>query len=289
MRSLIVNGRNEVGLFSHFFSSIGACDYLEKNPEYDNVYFDLRVDIYDNMNIWEFLFEQGKLPDPKAENFRSGFTDFNYKIGCFLSEEDRNSIYRLIQKYVVIKKDIRAEYDELARTYADRPYVAVHRRATDHYMHGEIVDVQHFFRALDDARQRLGIPHVYLATDDLVTLEQFKEHYGSDLIYIPHFVRVTGDKGIHAHPQITDKKRVLKEALFEGLLLAGASYLVKTYSNLSMFAICMNRDLPYVDVDKHVYYDVVPSRFRLPHLGWGIRRNFRKFRQKLVDYIIGVK
>ena len=158
------------------------------------------------------------------------------------------------QKYVrlneVMEEFVHTGIQSLGLT--DRT-VAVHCRGTDYNLgskeHPVIVTPEDYFKILDPWLDESLFDTVFLATDDLKCLEQFRAHYGEKLCFYQDVQRTDGKEGDHfSQSQRKNHKYLLgAEVIRDVYTMASCNGLLAGMSEVSICTRIANRafGVPY--------------------------------------------
>lgn len=199
-------------------------------------------------NVYEYWFEQPFTPQDGCEDI----SEFSLKLEIDVCEEEREILHNLLEKYMLPKESIKEEIKKFTQdNFLGHKVLAVHKRGTDHYIHSDILPNKYYFDVIDRLIIEEGYEKLFLATDEKTTLTEFQNKYGDKLIYCNH-IRVDGDKALFDSP--VDKFIHGKEVIIDCYLMSKADCLIKTKSTVSNFACYLNKDLRYIEIDKHISY-----------------------------------
>lgn len=151
--------------------------------------------------------------------------------------ERRDLLNRLINKYIHLRKDIQNTIDAFYNeNMKGTPLLAVHIRSSD-----KIVEVQHLHelnkrypREIEKVLQAQPGVRIFLMTDSIEILEEYRKRYGNLLIYTD-CRRVSGNgPGVH-YQKYKDNRIKGLEVILDTWLAAKCDYFIGNgYSNVSL-------------------------------------------------------
>ena len=253
--------RGGVGLFSYVlqvFSNLSSVYNTDDKLDIQYTEAHIRyLDVYRGPNMWNYYFEQPfKLDIVDYDDVRSVvFIENDLTVPlAFIPKQDQDIIEVgrvLCNKYIKVLPHI---LDKVSNFLEDNglvtgEYFAIHRRATDHYLDGEILPLSVYFAEADKLFDRFD--KCLLATDDVHTNNAFKERYG-DKVYSRDVFRSDTKRGAHFESPNGYGYQLGGEVLVDSLLLASSGFLLRTVSNVSMFSLYYNPDLLYKNMDTHI-------------------------------------
>lgn len=149
-----------------------------------------------------------------------------------LYRADATTAYRaLINKYLVVRADIREEIDAFAGWWMPpdhrRPIIAVHVRASDKHKEDPHLDQKNavYPQVIAQIASRHQSVRVFLMTDSEAVRREFAARYGPALI-TTEAVRAPGETGVHYMPEHTDRRRLGVEVLKDAYLAARSDFFI---------------------------------------------------------------
>src|SRR5262245_8892904 len=247
------------GFFSLIIQAV-ANSYDLRN-EYDRFYFDYRgSDFFRDERLGEdnffnnyFVQDKNLLASPRQREV-DWVSVWHVRRDTWQSigGETRAEIGRVVRRRLRIKDTILSKIDRIERErFGGRRILGLHKRGTDHGFHGELLPLTDYFSAVD--RHIGAFDRLYLATDEADTVRRFQERYRDKLIYLDDVFRSSDERSVHEHTFENNYKKG-EDVLIEAVLLSRVDFLLKTMSNVSLFSILHNPDLPYERLDPHVEY-----------------------------------
>lgn len=187
---------------------------------------------------WSDFFESTQDVN-KNENFFNFYSEssWNLKEGV-ISEEDLKELRQINNTYIKFNQNITSF---LSNNSLPSNYMAVHRRGTDHGMHGTVYDLNRYYSAIDSEIDKYE--WLYVATDEELSLKNFQSRYGKKVIFQNEAIR-----SFDAHPihyQNGDVKTGM-QVIYDSIALSKSQYSVFTCSNVSTYSRILNEKLNYV-------------------------------------------
>lgn len=250
--------RRNCGLFSDFLTILAGIMYFEDNNI--NYYIDWQNDLYHshslNKNLFDDFFHQKERDDSSFDAIHLNTTPYGYffpEIINLISEDD---IFNFLSKPSSILKNKISFNEELIKKidldlFKDQKVLGVHRRATDHGIHGIIESDQYVINCIEHELNKNQYDKLFLITDDLNFFELMKNKYGNFLLFTDS-IKVTGSTGIH-HRTDLDKNNLAYEVMRDAILFSRTDYKILTKSNVSTFANLLNlkkNSFTYIDKNK---------------------------------------
>lgn len=255
---IFVSGdNNERGFFSyvnHVIRNIANTDPEDKvfvDFNKTTLYYDSKIQ--STNNVWEYYFEQ--LTDLSIEEIKSKYqyeiyTFYGNKIVFDIGKINENDRYLMNEslKKIKIKSHILKKVDEFVEShFKEYSVLGVHKRGTDHGLHGQLLSIDKYFQEVDIELSNNNYQKIFLATDENSTLKAFRERYG-DLIINYDSIKSDSDKAVFIGNR-QDIYKLGEDILVESILLSKCNFLIRTFSNVSLFSLVYNIDLKYKDID----------------------------------------
>lgn len=248
------------GMFAVFNLILGHL-HLFDTGQYANVQ-GLKVDFgyegnyYDPMhgpNWWQYYFEPLTVGSSKATNVRLFSPDENQHAWAIRRNLTRQDAFRLIDKYVRVRKTILEKVKKFSELYfKDCFMIGVHYRGTDKAAEAPRVPYDEVIRVVGENLAMLGDQKskIFVATDEQAFLNYIQKAFPNQVIAINAF-RSSNTNNLHHttnHPYEQGK-----QAIIDALLLANCQLLIRTSSNLSLWSSYYNPDLPVIMLN-HRYH-----------------------------------
>lgn len=162
--------------------------------------------VHGHTNPFEYYYEQPCVQAADLTSYRYELTnrecDLNYSSalkpenGYDLSEEYILAIADIIRRYIRPNAETQAMMREAETFLGGRKTLGVHVRLTDfrqnYYGHPTCITPDQHLRAARDAVEQYGFERVFLATDDVETVETFREAFGNSLLTYEDVTRSDG-------------------------------------------------------------------------------------------------
>lgn len=240
----------ERGMFSYLNTTVANISYAIKK-EY-NFHIDWSSAKYysdkNGDNVFDYYFEQPSLKN-KLNDINQEMYFFEESIDVYgidwLNKENRTYWNDIISKNIILKEYLKKEINDFYEDNFNCKVLGVHRRATDHYTHIDILPTEIFFKAIDEKLEQ-GYDKIFLATDDQLEFNKFVEKYKDKLI----FSDCARSGGFHPVFQINENRRKQgSDVIKDMFLLSMCDFLIKTRSTVSSFSLCVNTDLEFINLD----------------------------------------
>lgn len=181
----------------------------------------------------------------------------------------RMGMHKILSQYIKIKQEILSEVDNYKNRYMNNIVcIGVHVRFSGAHTNEKpgIVTLDDYFSEINSLIKSLHKSYkIYLATDSQYVVNQFKQRYKDNLLYIDalrseyngevHLIYANPDYWL-SHPQEFHAKKPGykggKDALMDCLLLSKCDYLIHTTSNVSDYATFFNPDIQSIFLPKKI-------------------------------------
>jgi Nodulation protein Z (NodZ). len=236
------------GFFVTCLKLLGSLRLYEERPE---AVAGLTIDFgkegryYDPLygaNWWEYYFYPLSLGSAigatciKTDEIQSGVPGFIVK------HTSRTECLALLDTYFKIRPEIVSAVASFKASFFKGFTIGVHYRGTDkHTLKGKYREVANAIERLVKKKQ-LHTFTLFVATDDAAFLTFIAKRFPREITYVKEALRSTDSSPIH-FSGIEPYKRG-REALIDCLLLSQCDFLIRTDSNLSLFATYFNPELP---------------------------------------------
>ena len=239
------------GFFSDFNVIVGCLDYIIKNKItnfnflWHNVYYQEITDNTENL-FNKYFFETPEYatydheiqaisigatyykPVNKRKKFINSFnvlTHFNYF---------NNPVYLQLKKECAKKENC----------------IGVHVRGTDHGQHGPLLSLDTYFKHIDGKILSEDYTSIFLATDEEIYVEKFKERYGKERIIINENITRSENKvAIHTRSSNIDKTKLINDVMLDATSLAQCEEIIMTASNVVGYTLAINPTIKYTQID----------------------------------------
>ncbi len=253
------------GFFSNFYHvlfHISIADFYNWIPvvdmkNYPTLYNERKKNFL-NSNSWEYYFNQKKtLSDINFKKNKIIYSDGNFNIKFFREHYYGNEkyFYKLYKKNISIKKNILKYVNNFKkRKFKSSKIIGIHWRGTDitsakyknknskFYQYRKKVNIKDFSKKIDPILRNNKKIKIFLSTDEVDYVKQFKKLYGNNLIFTNSYRSESGNP-VHLN---NDYKRSLHryklgfEVLVDSLLLSECDILICRKSNVTNAAILFN-------------------------------------------------
>ena len=172
--------------------------YAEQNP------------VHGHTNPFEYYFLQPCVTEEESRKYRYMLTsrdcdqDFSRHLkpenGYDLSEEYVAAVAGVSRKYIRPNSETEEMMRKSRAFLGERKTLGVHVRLTDfkknYYGHPTCVTADRHLEAARNAVEQYGFEQVFLATDDLGTVELFRKEFGEKLLIYSDVVRSDGEVSV---------------------------------------------------------------------------------------------
>lgn len=284
-----------IGFGAYFRWTLHALYDADSLKAYPVVYFGDKCPYRENVNIvgtdnpFEYYFEQPakiKVEEVLKSNKVISFMGPNlYRIdkslGIMKDSSDLPVGYKNISdKYIITLGDVVQKYIKLnnksiefisksqKKIFRDnidlKTVLAVHVRGTDFALHWDkhpnIVGIEDYFKVIDEAIEKHHFKYIFLATDDIVRLNIFKDKYNEKLLYFEDVNRTSEQVNVSFVRNDREKNRYLNglECLRDMYTMAKCGGFIAGLSQVSISVRIINRSSENIFlyekiIDKGVY------------------------------------
>jgi hypothetical protein len=260
-----------LGFFAHFKLVISALNDVINNNDKLFVDFTKISSYYDENyketdNVWEYFFYQpfNLTKNDINENcyyykYISDFWNLGFRNNTLDYPIDEMNKFRIICKnYIKLRPHIENKINNFyGNNMKNYNILGVQKRGTSHYTwgHGKdqynLMQSDYFFSKIDPIINNYD--KIFLITDELKTLNEFKSKYKDKLI---HYDEADLSNNMNEYYSTIGKNKYKtgEDVVIETYLLSKCNYLLAISSNLSTSAIFLNENLKYNFIDKHITY-----------------------------------
>lgn len=244
------DGDEASGLFSEVAAVVGCLAEITAHPA---LYAGMRVDFQDHglyydaatgPNWWEYFFEALECGAPAGAMLRAvSDWEHDWLAETVELEMSRASAAALVRRHVRVKPRLLEQVDRYREAHAAGAFlIGVHYRGTDKWEGAPIVPYEAVAQAVIDAAPTAATAwKLFLATDEQACLE-FMQHRFPERV-IARDIRRSSD-GQPLHKASGNGYRKGEDALLDCVLLSRCARLVRTDSDLGLFATYFNPDVP---------------------------------------------
>ena len=228
------------GFFSNFRGTVGALSILKGPDDEERIkcHVDWRNTIYGD---WTNFFK-------KIDSYKDDVSIRTHKQNPLGREyQTRLTMNQTISRYVTVQEEILGEVSEIESDFGEKT-LGVHIRRTDKHnctktgepITGRPIDLDLYEKHMREEMENHD--KIFLATDDVDTVEHMKGVFGDDIVLKEDCMRGSGDMSVHHHMG-GDGTIKGKEVLIDCLLLSKCNHLIKGISNVALCAMFFNLDL----------------------------------------------
>lgn len=171
-----------------------------------------------------------------------------------ITEDYLQTLGTIVKKYIRLNKQTKKFLEESVESifpedWQNKKILAVHVRGTDFALHWDqhpnIVQPDDFFKVIDKAINNNGFEYIFLATDDSLRLELFKEKYKDKLLYFKDVHRSSGKVNVSFEKNDRLNNNYLNglEVLRDMYTMAYCNGFLAGLSQVSVSARIINRSL----------------------------------------------
>lgn len=217
-------------------------------------------------NVWDYYFEPVIITKPQHP--RKTSTEISYKPDatpispCYPGKNIKETYTICIQRFVHLKKPIKDEIEYLKNNlFKEKHILGVHARFTDTVAGFE--DRSHYrltqyFDKIDHYCEKYPVDGIFVATDSLSALEQFRNRYNDKIIALD-CLRSSNSISIHGHYDkgiLGDPYTKGLEVIRDAYLLANTSHLIRVNSRVTAFSLCLKPDLTFTAIEQEKDIDL---------------------------------
>lgn len=233
------------------------------------------VDLSENMlyfkdcnkpeNVWNYYFEQ-PFKDLNLDEYDKEYAvwyqddrplqlPFRYTIDSEFLKQAR----QYCKEFVKLKPELLEKANNFLTNNIGKNYLAIHKRGTDHE-NASYFTLENYFQETDKYID--NYKQLLVCSDEQYSIDAFKKRYGNKVISYDS-VRETDPNAVHDCPHGQRKGAHNKyfygsfvyqngrDCVIEAYLLSQSSFLLKTLSNVSHFAVMSNDNLDFVWIDEN--------------------------------------
>lgn len=254
----VIEAGTNYGFFAEFHETLTALYYAEKMGFVPYVEWGKNFAYYEpegvngKYNVFEYYFEPIN-PDVniqkchavtycKSAQIKEISLTYNSK-GYLVSREYEKILADILKRYVHIKRDLMEKFEEqVDQIGADKNVLGIHYRGTDfrrgYNNHPVVLQKKQSIEKAKELIEKYNIEIIFLATDDLYALKEFKEEFGDRLKFFDDVYRGTQDINIAFCKSDREMHHYLLglEILRDVYMLSKCSYLVSGISQVSFAA-----------------------------------------------------
>lgn len=237
----------ERGFFSFIIQFVSVHrHYFIQDIDY-KIYFDMRNSSYSDSkdNQWNEFFLQDSITAGKRTFWGDSGNFYGYSFD-FENKTERKIAKEIIDTHLKLNSEIGNKIESLyLEIFAGKKILGVHKRGTDIGTHHESPPLQRYFEIID--RIHSNFDWIYLACDETVSIELFKQRY-TNVINLSSST-VSDDQNLpNFKKKMPDKYKMAEDVIIDAYLLSKCDMLVKMNSNLSNFSLLLNPDLEFISL-----------------------------------------
>jgi len=238
------------GVFSKFMFGIQNAEAL--NPEISNFYFN-NVDNRAKSNN----FSQNPFDFVINQNYNNNYIDFNAihlgnysKFNPIEHSNKLNNFKKIITKIKLTDKLSNLVKDYEKQIQFTQNTVGIHIRLCDmNIVHGKdygVLQYQDFDNCLKQTINEKS--KIFVASDNMQSIEKLKEQYGDRIFYIPNMIRASTEveDTTHFQEKLLGSESIWLESFLEMLLLSKCQTLICRSSNLANASIIFSNTMEKV-------------------------------------------
>jgi hypothetical protein len=210
-----------------------------------------------NDNVWEYYFEQ-----PFKDLVLSDYDERE----CAVWYQDKRPLQLLLRfdstsdflkearqychEFVKIRPEILYDGDVFLKNNTDGDYLAIHKRGCDH-SNKDAFRLEHYLDKVDKHIDRYK--QLLVCSDEEYSIIEFKKRYGSKVFSYPSARAQSVAEGLPGLHNLSNTNNFVyqngRDCIVEAYLMSRSSFLLKTVSNVSAFAVMYSKTLDFVRVD----------------------------------------
>lgn len=265
--------RNNCGFFSMLDTLLFTLAQSERDgiPTYVDWsaatnYLDAPGNLYDHFFEQPFGIRAENLPDHRivetvlhADPYWA--RTFRFKSWYVLTPQRIRETSRLLSRYIALKPGPSERADAFIRDHLSTRTLAIHLRGTDlrhsrYIGHKPTPLISSYRAAVVHELKRGNYTHIYCASEDQIlldtvirTLRECSDIPATTRIVTYGARRSSSGQSLHLETaNLANKRELAEEVLVESLILSRCAFIIKSYSNVSNFAVFFNPTLPFFDI-----------------------------------------
>jgi hypothetical protein len=249
------------GLFSDVFMALNGVQRCIKYGLTGSVYWGHRSLYFDPKiggNAYAYFFSGGSFEASRAHVAKGLSLPYIPSGDVYDGSDDpkpRRHMKRLIDQFAAPRDDIVEEVEAFRRSELQgAQLLGVHVRRTDVAAGFESRPSQPISNFVAEASNWLAANEnglIFLASDDADVVREFRARFGGKVVY-QDAMRSSNGISIHGHfdaglPGSPYRKG--REAVIDALILSRCHFLIRCFSFLTCYSLCINPDLDFTDLD----------------------------------------
>ena len=251
-RYCLVENRLE-GFFSNVMVILDALNSMKiKGASVKNICILWNNNLYQNNTenlcekyLFKNLFNETNLTSIKA-------LDFYSRPGFFINANYRNQINDILFEIQYYKNLYYKKFFSES-IVQNSSVLGVQIRRTDHSMHGKLLDLEEIIKLIEIELLNFDYENIFIATDDVRCLSELISIYKDRIIFNQGIARSISEIAIH-RANYENKEKLAQDVLLDAISLSKCKKLLITSSNVSHFAVCLNKELNYEYMNYKIDY-----------------------------------
>lgn len=240
--------------YLYYADQLHLIPYIEFTEDYT---YAEKQPVHGHTNPFEYYFLQPCVSEEESKTYRYILTnrdcdqDFSRWLkpenGYDLSEEYVSAMADVSRRYIRPNKETEEMMQEASAFLGERKTLGVHVRLTDfkqnYYGHPICVTADRHLEAARKAVEKYRFEQIFLATDDVETVELFRKEFGEKLLTYPDITRSDGEVSVAFSRSSRENHHYLLglEVLKDMYTLSLCSGLVAGKSQVSICAYIQRR------------------------------------------------
>lgn len=234
------------GFFSDFNVIIGCLDYIIQN-NITNFHFVWNNIYYQTNN--ENLFHKFFFSTPEFDTYDQVIDAIAIGATYYQPYNEREKFinsYKVLAHFDYFNNPVYTQLKQLCAK-ADN-CIGVHVRGTDHWQHCPLIDLDVYFKHIDEKLESEQYTKIFLATDEAKYVESFLKKYGDRVIINDNITRSNTSTAIHSS-NYEDKEKLIIDVMLDAISLAQCEEIIITSSNVSAYTLAINPYIKYTFLD----------------------------------------
>lgn len=246
---LIVHHKTPVGFFSSYNTIVGTLYYLKNNNITDfHIVWNNPLYQQEDSNLFDiFFYKQVPLSTTTGVHTIQA-NEIGNIYEPILKRELFTQLNQVLHFYNYFENKV---YKNCLALAEKRPNsLGVHVRRTDHGEHSELLDLAEYFHIIDEKLLHGEYTGLYITTDEIQVISEFKKRYGNILYYNKDVTRSKSNTAIH-FSQYADREKLATDVMIDALSLASCEEIIITSSNIAGYTLMINPRVKYTQIDTH--------------------------------------
>jgi|LakMenE01Jun11ns_1017448.scaffolds.fasta_scaffold9877242_2 hypothetical protein len=247
--------RRECGFFSDFLTSLAGIMYCYDHDK--DFHVDWNNTLYTNdinKNLFnEFFYQKNKTVSNFTVDYNN-VTPYGFYFPKHVNFKTNKEFYDLYNKPSLLLKELNILNSDVINSidknfFNGEKVLGLHKRGTDHHRHGLILDNKIYTQKIDSELKNNNYDKIFLITDEIQSLNYFKEIYG-DMIITTNSQKSYDENPLHYNNTSVLKEKLAEDVITDAILLSLCDFKIVTKSNVSTFSLLCNLDLynfEYID------------------------------------------